>query len=192
MKRRAVAGSTDASGSCFPKRDSSHVAAVSLTRKRLLAIGFIIAAGLAAMLVDLLVVTENEQIHGVIEALHDAVGRADVDALVAHVSEDYDTMGLTLDELRVLADAFFKRYGPVRLRHFRVQANRIGDVAIATVSGIASGQEERYAPILGHSVWEIQLRKESDGAWRVTSIAPVQIDRTEVSSWGELRRLEGL
>lgn len=159
---------------------------VVLARRHLIAAGVLAAIALALIVGDWLIVSEEEQVHAVVDRLRDAVEREDPHALMEEVSGDFQSeSGMTREALPVLAKQFFDFYGAVEFIRFRSAVNRSGDIAVAQISAYVSSGGGRGAEG-GHSIWDIELQKESDGAWRVTDIAPVQINGRDVATWRDV------
>ena len=148
----------------------------------------ILGALVAALLLNLLVVTDHERVTKVIRSMAEAAGRADVDALLSHVAADYaddlqDRVGL-----QASAERLFSRYGPLRVTIQRMTVNVSGRLASVEVTLSGRGVYRGRSESLGVSVWTIQLRKDDDGVWRVTHTTPRWLWENEIGSWRELMK----
>ena len=148
----------------------------------------ILGAVIIALLLDRLIVTDRDRIVRVIRDMCGAAGKADVDGLLAHLSQDYYDETMTPPELRKVAESFFARHGPVRVTVRGTAMSLSGRIALAEVTLFARAEDSDRGTLSGQSVWEMEFRKEADGAWRVTRIAPIQIERRGVSGWRSLLR----
>ena len=162
------------------------MASITLTRKQALSIFLILALGLAALLVERWIVTDKERIEEVIRELRLAAEQGNAEALVKNFSEDFDAEGFSRDDMQGIADQFFEMHGPVRFRRFGVGVNRVGRAAFAEVHANAESPQSPAVGPQGRSIWDLELQKESDNCWRITSITPAYIGGQEVGSWGDL------
>ena len=165
------------------------MAPITLTRKQALSILLILALGLAALLVERLIVTDKERIEALIRELRLAVEQGNAEALVKNFSEDFDAEGFSSDDMQGVADRFFKAHGPVRFRRFGVGVNRAGRAALAEVHANTESRQGHAVGQQGRSIWDMEFQKESDNRWRITSITPAYIGGQEVGSWDDLLKL---
>jgi len=156
-----------------------------------MAVGIAVAAVIVALLAERLATTEKRRILSVINDLREAVAQADISGFFTHISPDYRGEGLSRNGLRAVTEAFFDRFGQVRLRRFNVRVNRVGNIAIAEVSAFVSEGMQGRGGLYGQSVWEIEVKKEADGAWRVTNIVPVRIGGKDAGTWSEVMEIGG-
>ena len=161
---------------------------LALTRKQLLSVLLIVGAGLAALLIDHLIVTEKERIEGIIRELRLAAEQADADMMVEGFSGNFDAEGISRGDLRLMAQRFFEVHGPVQFRRFEARINRTGRTALAEIHASVDTENHPAARLRGRSVWQLEFQKESDGAWRIADLTPLYIGGQEVESLGELRR----
>jgi len=157
-----------------------------LARKHVVATAILAGVVLVTLAVDWWVVTDDERIARLMDDLESAVERGDANALMQYVSEDYASTGMTRDSLSVLAAAFFDRYGAVQLSGYQYHINRSGDLAIVGVAALATPMDSGSAGWYGRSVWELQLQKDADREWRITSLTPLRIGQREVDGWDKL------
>ncbi len=155
-----------------------------LTRHHLIVALVLTCVVAGAVIVDWLVVTDRERIEGVIEDMASAVERSDTAALFEHVSPGYREQGMSPASLRILLEMFFRMYGPVRVNVRETRVTREGN--LATVRVTVGAVSEARADVSGRSVWEVSMRKETDGVWRVTRIVPVRIRGRDVSGWDDV------
>jgi len=163
----------------------------AVTRKRVVGLLVIMSAVAALFLLERIIVTERERIVAVIEDLCASAERADAAAMLERVSSDFSSRTLSREQLRSLAMAFFEHYGPVRVRIVEMGLNRIGDRAVVLLRISTRAQDAVRRELLGISEWDLELRKEPDGAWRITGIVPLQIGRTAVSGWPHALDMDG-
>lgn len=155
----------------------------AFTRKQIVA-GLIVAgAVIAAVVIERLVVTEREQILRVIADLRAAVEDADVPRIFEHVSADYYEEAVPWERLRSLAHVFFRHYGPTRVHVFETAVNRVGDLAVVELRVSTSARPHGHAALAGRSSWQLDLRKEADGAWRIARLLPLRIDGEDIAGW---------
>jgi hypothetical protein len=83
------------------------------TRKRHLAIGAAVAAGLIGLVVllDQWIVTDYEQLVLNLNAMAEAAGRRDLDAIFEHISNDFRHGGMNKTVFRQKADDAVRRHG---------------------------------------------------------------------------------
>ena len=155
----------------------------ALNRRQIAAVLIVAGAVIAAVVIERLVVTERERILGVIADLRAAVGRADVPGIFEHVSSDYYDEAIPRERLRSLAHVFFRHYGPPHVHIFDTAVNRIGDLAVVELRVSTSARPRGHASLAGRSSWQLDLRKEADGAWRVTRLVPLRIGGEDVAGW---------
>jgi len=164
---------------------------LAFRRRHLAAVATLVAVVLVVLVADWLIVSDGEKIDASVRTMRAAVEKGDAAALMANVSADFRSGdGLTREDLAAAAEWFFSAYGPVEFFRFRYDQNRAGDMAVVTVSAIVRLEGGREGT--GSSVWDIELRKESDGAWRVTDLAPVRMGGRDAAGWDalpEVRRL---
>jgi len=161
---------------------------MTLTRERLVLIGVVVVAALAGLLIELAVVTDRERIERVIGEMAEAAARADVPRLFAYVSEDYSDRDISRDALRVLTDAVFNHYGPIRVSVRRMSVNVVQDTAAVELSVWA---EDGAGALYGSSSWALEMAREPDGAWRVTRAVPLRIGGTELDGWRGFHEVTG-
>ena len=143
-------------------------------------------------LLDRLIVTDREAIEGIVGDMCRSAGAADVEGIFARISPNFENDTISRDDLRLLATAFFARYGPVSVRVRRDEINIAGSRAAAVVSVVGIADKEGYAGFFGDSQWELDLRRGSDGKWLVTNLSPMKIGGADVNGWGDVRRHAGL
>jgi ketosteroid isomerase-like protein len=146
----------------------------------------ILGAVAAALLLNRFIVTDKKRIERSVEEMADAATKGDVDALFSHVSEDYRDDIQTRAELQSRVADFFRRFHQVDAKIQGVTVNVAGTLAHVEISVSGSvGSGETRMP-MGTSEWSAEFRKEADGTWRATSIAPVRIWGHYVSGWRDL------
>jgi len=167
---------------------------MTLRKTHLLVIAGTAAVALLILVADWVIVTDEEKIDAGVRAMRAAVEEGDAAALMENVSADFRSReGLTREDLAAAAEWFFSAYGPVEFFRFRFDRNRAGDMAVVTVTAVVQLEGGRAGT--GSSVWDIELRKEPDGAWRVTDLAPVRMGGRDAAGWDalpEVRRLPSM
>jgi ketosteroid isomerase-like protein len=148
----------------------------------------ILAALALALLLNHYVVTDKKRIERTVQEMADAAAKGDLDPLFSHVSADYHDDAMSRDQLRSLAKSALERYERADATVELVSVNVTGSLAHAQVSISAGGQRSGYMPWDGTSEWSAEFRKEADGAWRLTSVAPTRIYGRQVSGWRDVLR----
>ena len=164
----------------------------AITRKQLYAALLMLVLIIGAIVLERAVVTDQERIERVINALRDAVGEADTEALFEDISEDYYDEALSREGLQGLAGAYFARYGRTRVRILDRTVNRTGTQAAVELDVFATAEHGSGAGRLGRSVWLVLLQKEPDGVWRVIRLSPLRWDGRDIEGWPTIRGAGGL
>ena len=163
---------------------------LALRRRHLAVVATFVAVVFIVLIADWLVVSDGEKIDSSVRAMRAAVEEGDAAALMANVSAAFRSReGLTREDLAAAAEWFFSAYGPVEFFRFRFDQNRAGDMAVVTVSVIVQLEGGRAGT--GTSVWDIELKKEADGAWRVTDLSPVRMGGRDAGGWDALPEVRG-
>lgn len=162
---------------------------MEITKRHLVTAGTLLAVIIVAVVVDRWVVTGKERVVRQVELMAEACGDGNAQALLSHVSPDYNDGTFNKLALNTMALTFFKLHGPVdaKPRHTVVVMNNdhaTADVTIFTRSH--SGQ------IYGTSQWTMDFEKNADGEWKMVSLLPVKIAQVEVSGWGDVLRMGSL
>jgi len=164
---------------------------LSFRRRHVAAAATFVGVVVLIFIGDWLIVTDGERIDATVRALRAAVERGDAQALMARVSHDFRNRGgLTREDLAGIAEDFFSLYGPVEFHRFRFDRNRAGDITVVAVSAIVSVDKGRAGT--GSSAWELELKKEADGVWRVTDLAPMRLDGRDTDGWNALPEVRSL
>lgn len=163
----------------------------TITRRQLYAALVILALIIGAVVLERVVVTDRERIEATIDAMRDAAGRADVEALLSGVSEDYYDEMLGREGLRALAENYFERYGRTGVRILSRAVSLRGDEGAVEMRVFARAERGANGGEFGRSTWLILLQKESDGVWRIIRVEPISWEGREVQSWSALRRWGG-
>ncbi|MGO8702226.1 MAG: hypothetical protein ACLQVA_00295 [Candidatus Brocadiia bacterium] len=150
----------------------------------------ILGAMVLAMLLNRYLVTDKKRVERTVQDMAEAARKGDVDLLFSHVSADYDSQDMSRAQIRALAEKYLESYGAANTKIQWMTVNVSGVFARAQVSISASTRRD-FPAWSGTTEWAVEFRKESDGAWRVTSIMPGRIFGREVTGWRDLmRRLE--
>lgn len=159
-----------------------------IDRQKIVVLLLVAGVVVVGLLADRFHVTETERIERVVRDMATAVERMDCDALLAHISDDYDDGGVTREDLRKVAENFFATYGPVEVGRPAVGTSVSGDLATAVVEVQAylPGVERR-----GRSVWEVDLARGPDAVWRVTRLELVRAGSREWEGRHWVRSLLG-
>ena len=152
---------------------------------------FVLVAGAVALalVADWIIVTEREKISATIDALRASMSAADAEAVFQHISRDYDGEDLSREALRAIAEAVFDRHGAIDIRTTTSGINRMEDMAAVNLGVLARSER---GGLSGYSEWALTLRKEADGSWRVTRLAPVKLGRRYVAGWRDIVTDSGL
>jgi ketosteroid isomerase-like protein len=148
----------------------------------------ILGAVVLALLLNRLILTDKKRIERTVRDMADAVAKGDIDLLFSHISADYQDEAHSRAELESWVAAQLSRFGRVTPKIRRMTVTVSGTLARVEVSVSAGVETEGYGAMTVNSDWAADFRKESDGAWRVTSITPVRIEGREVSGWRDMRR----
>ena len=143
------------------------------------------------VLLDLLIVTDEEQIEQRLDEMAVAVERGDADAAVAAVAEDYRHMGLTRADLRAAAVAYFEAYGETRVRVADARINVTGHRAAAHVMAPWRAERGETQGLRIPTSWEFTFEKRASG-WVAVEITPVRFGQFELGEWGAILRRLGV
>jgi len=157
-------------------------------RERMVLIGAVAAAAVIGLIVERSLVSERQRIARVVRDMAAAAGKADVSALFSHVSENFSDQDISREGLRILAEAVFDHYGPIRVSVRRTGIRIVGAMAVVELDLWAS---DSSGSVYGSSSWTLEMVRESDGAWRVTGAVPMRIGGAEVGSWGVFHEVTG-
>ena len=150
----------------------------------------IVAASILTPLVawialDLLIETDREQIKSVLDAMAGGVSRGEEETVLAHVALDYYHQGLTREDLRALAQAYFVRFGRTNVRVAAAAISVGGSRAVANVAASWRAERGEAGGFRTPTRWQVTLARRN-GRWEVIAIAPLSIGDVELSDWGAI------
>ena len=151
---------------------------MTLTPRRLVVLGIVVAAVVGYVLVDVIWLTDKEKLRRLVSNLEQAVEDHDAEACVALADEEsWDWLG-TRAELVALLERLFQTYDPVQVRVVREEVVAQPPRGTAQVLTIVTLGPRSPFPGPVRNVWMLSCIKR-DGDWLI-SRARVQLqDRSE-------------
>jgi hypothetical protein len=152
----------------------------------------ILGAVVLGLLLNRLVVTDKKRIERTVHEMADAAAKGDLDLLFSHISADYHDDSLSRTGLKSLATTYMDRYESADPRIQWITVIVEGSMAHVQLGVSGGNTRGGYPAWYGTSEWSAEFRKESDRAWRMTSLKPARMYGREVSNWRDVtRRFEG-
>lgn len=166
---------------------AAFLIALRVTQQGKYLIRALVALGLMALVlvVELVWVTDNERIEGVVYALGRAVAASDVPAVLDRLTPDVQfvvgdsTMPGEATRELVKDRVGSARFDMLRITHLRANAGGQSRRGSAQFKVIASGSfEGSYAALnfaSANSSWSLGFRETGPGVWKVNRITPVSV-----------------
>ena len=149
--------------------------ALAVRRKQLVVFAVILAAVGGYLLYQWIRVSPEEKIRRVLDNIFAAIGRADVDGVMEHVSPDYRGEEVDRETLRRMAERFFESFGPTEVTVRRCNITAEGYVGVAELGlSIDVARETRWGRRMGRSSWRLSFVRYGK-RWYVERIAPVSV-----------------
>lgn len=153
-----------------------------LSRSHRVAIGFGVALALMVLvaLLDHFIVTDNEQIVNTIRAMAEAAPRQDVDAVFAHVSEDFNAAGMDKNQFRKLVVALKTNYTLHEFLVWDLERTDVSPSQKLVTTDVSRSQKEAIMTFLfkakgdfgdggEHFRCTCEFVLDKDGKWRMKS-----------------------
>ena len=142
----------------------------------------LVAAG-AYFLCDMLTPSPKEKLKQIIDKMAQAAARADTQALLADLTEDYSQDDMDRAGLESSADKYFQTYGATQVTVRKLDLNVQGQIAVADVRIFTKAANlSEWGADGAESIWRLSFIR-NEGHWGIERIMPVLVMGQSVSGF---------